>query len=1180
MLRRWFRLRPGEGSLLAHLAGLLACLAVPTVLLPAVTISAFLDVYDSDALPWLYIAVAVVNPLAGLLAARVGQRVSSARFVLLQLAALALACVGLRGLLAVGLPLAVAGAAVGAEVLLVALLLVSYANTDRLFTLRQARRLAGLAGAGGVLGATLTGLSMPALVGWLGSEELVWIAAAFCAVGFLLELRIVRRFADRFEDDDEEEARPPGLRPLLAKPLVRVLFAVAALSAFAFTVLDNAFFLVVEERFSDPDALAGLLGRLAAATSILTLLVQLLLSARAVGWFGLGGALLVAPLALALGAVLLLVAPPGSALLVLASGLWVLHLAVEEGLDTPLYLTLFRPLPAGPRAAAQELGESLAGQLGAGLAGGLLLLLLGPLEASPRVLFGILCAVALVWALGARLALGAYRRGLGEALQRHALVGEALPLDAAVARTLAVRAREGTAGEARFALEQLAEAGHPLRHEARAAALSHPDPGVRRRAALALEEEPRPALAARLATCHQRERGARERGAMLRGLAACDPEAGVAAAEASLTDAEPALRRAAAVALLRSGGLRGALRVGPLLLAQLGSTDPEERVEGARRLGAIGDSRLHRELSPLLDDPAPEVRIAALRAAEGIGAPPLWPLVVAALAREDTRPAAARALLAGGAETVPALGAETDAAPTLPWRLRLLGRIGGEEAVAHLLGHAKAEDGEQRAEALRALRAAAPEPPVGPPEELRAGLERELDCGRRVLACLCGADGEHPELRLALREERAEALERMFGWLALRGPAARVWQVWERLGKGPDARALALEALEGLLRDPRERELLAFLEQPSSAEQLRVLGGTSCPAEAVQASVAADRELGDWCRGLASLGRGQPTTVDTALRERVGLLRRVPLLAHLRGGALAHLARRCVARPVAAGEVLFRSGEPGDALWLVARGRLEVRRGLRVLAEVGPEEVVGELAVLSPEPRAATVLATEASELLGLPRAAFLALLESDAGAARGTLALVAERCRSILSGPGRAPALGLGYGSELAGVRSAADASLWNRRLALRGTRLFEDASGPALSALAGVCEVRELARGERLGDGGEPCSALYVVVAGELCVRGRSRPEAWFGVGALVGALPLFCELPWPRTVEATRPARVLALSRRALGRVLESEPAAAWPGIALLIRWIREEAGPESLEATTFLGLAGEPPRSTVG
>ncbi|MEZ6018033.1 MAG: cyclic nucleotide-binding domain-containing protein [Planctomycetota bacterium] len=73
------------------------------------------------------------------------------------------------------------------------------------------------------------------------------------------------------------------------------------------------------------------------------------------------------------------------------------------------------------------------------------------------------------------------------------------------------------------------------------------------------------------------------------------------------------------------------------------------------------------------------------------------------------------------------------------------------------------------------------------------------------------------------------------------------------------------------------------------------------------------------------------------------------------------------------GEVLFREGEAGDVAYSVVSGRVRVERqspeGPRHLGDVGPGEIVGELAILTSLPRSATVSALAPTELRVLPRA-------------------------------------------------------------------------------------------------------------------------------------------------------------------------------------------------------------------
>ncbi len=82
---------------------------------------------------------------------------------------------------------------------------------------------------------------------------------------------------------------------------------------------------------------------------------------------------------------------------------------------------------------------------------------------------------------------------------------------------------------------------------------------------------------------------------------------------------------------------------------------------------------------------------------------------------------------------------------------------------------------------------------------------------------------------------------------------------------------------------------------------------------------------------------------------------------------------------LAGGEWLFRQGDDGDSLFLLARGRLQVwiegdngAAGKPVLvAEVGPGETVGEISLLTGGPRSASLRAVRDSLLLRMDAAAF-----------------------------------------------------------------------------------------------------------------------------------------------------------------------------------------------------------------
>ena len=128
-----------------------------------------------------------------------------------------------------------------------------------------------------------------------------------------------------------------------------------------------------------------------------------------------------------------------------------------------------------------------------------------------------------------------------------------------------------------------------------------------------------------------------------------------------------------------------------------------------------------------------------------------------------------------------------------------------------------------------------------------------------------------------------------------------------------------------------------------------------------------------------------------AVTEQAALLREVPLFASLPESRLHELAT--LARPVSlpAGAVLFERGAPGDALYVIRHGRLEVVVDGEVVREAGRGEVLGELALLTGEPRNATVRARRDAELYAVRRADLDVLL-ADPSSARALVRHLAAR--------------------------------------------------------------------------------------------------------------------------------------------------------------------------------------------
>ena len=81
---------------------------------------------------------------------------------------------------------------------------------------------------------------------------------------------------------------------------------------------------------------------------------------------------------------------------------------------------------------------------------------------------------------------------------------------------------------------------------------------------------------------------------------------------------------------------------------------------------------------------------------------------------------------------------------------------------------------------------------------------------------------------------------------------------------------------------------------------------------------------------------------------------------------------------------------------MVVMGRVRVHVGNRTVVETGPGAVVGELAVLAPAPRSASVTAMEPTLLLRLRRAPFDELLGDSPELARVVISSLAAQLQAV----------------------------------------------------------------------------------------------------------------------------------------------------------------------------------------
>jgi len=128
----------------------------------------------------------------------------------------------------------------------------------------------------------------------------------------------------------------------------------------------------------------------------------------------------------------------------------------------------------------------------------------------------------------------------------------------------------------------------------------------------------------------------------------------------------------------------------------------------------------------------------------------------------------------------------------------------------------------------------------------------------------------------------------------------------------------------------------------------------------------------------------------------VAHLSTLPLFSDCSRLELKHLARHTADITAAPGQVLLREGQGAHDFFVIVSGEAEVSRDGRAVTRLGGGDYFGELGVLDPGRRDATVTACTPMELIVLAQWDFEQALEVAPGMTRRLLAGMAHRLRCL----------------------------------------------------------------------------------------------------------------------------------------------------------------------------------------
>ncbi|MCS7197818.1 MAG: cyclic nucleotide-binding domain-containing protein [Candidatus Bipolaricaulota bacterium] len=130
-----------------------------------------------------------------------------------------------------------------------------------------------------------------------------------------------------------------------------------------------------------------------------------------------------------------------------------------------------------------------------------------------------------------------------------------------------------------------------------------------------------------------------------------------------------------------------------------------------------------------------------------------------------------------------------------------------------------------------------------------------------------------------------------------------------------------------------------------------------------------------------------------ATQEAVKLLKKTSLFGQFSEKELEALFSTAKVREFESGSTIVREGDPaGVGFYLVLDGQVEVRKGQKVLAKLGPGDYFGEMALILEAPRSADVVAVQKTKCLMITRWELRSIISAYPDVALKMMAELARR--------------------------------------------------------------------------------------------------------------------------------------------------------------------------------------------
>ena len=509
--------------------------------------------------------------------------------------------------------------------------------TNELLDSREAKRVLGFVGCGGIIASLTVGGSVGKLAALLGKVQYLLFINAFCMILCIIIVRFMgRKYQSRLQRGviskslKAKQGKTAVPQVSISKtPYVKYIAIMIALIYVVVTLVDYQFKVVASDKISDPQKLAAYFGFVYSIFGgIFSLFFQLVATSRLLK-FSIFMSLGILPAILTLSSIFFIAVPPELMMFGLAAPLVAITMAKSGDsafrytINDAAIQLLYIPLDPKIKSRTKAIIDGMVKPIFIGVSGFILLAVsylgkAGLVSSDVKLISWIVTIIGILW-LGTIVSIRSrYLSVLIDNLKKKRFGSNQFSVQPNVLQSIVSKAIDsGDDEDLSMAIDMVASAGNTSLGRDFVPLLTKASPKIKIKIlSLMRSMESRYNTYNILKLFNYYDEDVQREAILTYGYS--QMEKSIKHISPFLESEKIGIREAAVIALIKYAGVGGAMTAGSYLKAFLESEEEEKRAAAAYILGELGQKNMDQQLFALLNDPSPIVRRFAVNAASKI----------------------------------------------------------------------------------------------------------------------------------------------------------------------------------------------------------------------------------------------------------------------------------------------------------------------------------------------------------------------------------------------------------------------------------------------------------------------------------------------------------------------------------------------------------------------------------